>query len=484
MFSGLHPGSVGSGEITRRAFLALAGTTLITTSAASTSRAQASAKKHPNIVFIFIDDLGYADLSCYGNRDVKTANIDQLAEEGIRFTQFYVNSPICSPSRVAVTTGMYPGRWRINSYLSSREQNHKRDMADFLDPKAPTLARTLSKAGYATGHFGKWHMGGGRDVDDAPHPQAYGFDESLVSFEGLGDRVLPPGGLSEESEKLGQGNIQHAPKHKLTEIYVDRTIDFIRRNKDRPFYINLWPNDVHDSHEPRPELLEKYKDFAKNHYLQKFYAVLDELDRQIGRLTREIEKLGLDDNTLIIFAGDNGPTDWPFYYKKGFGPPGSAFPLRGRKWSLYEGGIRVPFIVRWKGTIPQGKVNEKAVLCGIDLFASLCALAQVGLPKDVAIDGQDMSRALLGKELVRTEPIFWEYRRKPFYLKPGGQGFVSPNLAVREGKWKLLINDDDSDAQLYDLAKDIAETTNLAGKYPQLTRRLSEMVLAWRKSLP
>jgi arylsulfatase A-like enzyme len=471
-------------KIARRDFLVLTATTIAAGCSPSLKHSQRAVKKHPNIIFIFIDDMGYADLSCCGNKDLKTPNIDRLAQEGLRFTQFYVNSPICSPSRVAVTTGIYPARWRINSYLSSREANQKRDMADFLDPNAPTLARTLKQAGYATAHFGKWHMGGGRDVGDAPRPQAYGFDESLVSFEGLGDRVLPPGGLSRRSEKLGQGDIQHAPKHQLTEIYVDRTIDFIRRNNDRPFYINLWPNDVHDSHRPRPELLEKYKRFAKNPYQQKFYAVLDELDRQIGRLTKELERLGLDHKTLILFTSDNGPTDWPKYYKEGFSPPGSVGPLRGRKWCLYEGGIRVPFIARWKGTIPPGKVNEKSLLCGVDLFPSLCGLAEVAVPKGVTFDGRDMSDALLGRDTRRTSPVFWEYRRKPFYHKPGNPDFVSPNLAVRDGKWKLLINDDRSDAQLYDIHKDIAEAANLANKRPEITKRLADLVLKWRKSLP
>jgi len=141
-------------------------------------------ERHPNIVFIFIDDMGYGDLSCTGNRDVQTTNLDKLAAEGIRLTQFYVNSPICSPSRVACTTGQYPARHLINSYLNSRETNRRRGMADDLDPQAPCLARAFQQAGYATAHFGKWHMGGGRDVGAAPLPQAYGFDESLVSFEG------------------------------------------------------------------------------------------------------------------------------------------------------------------------------------------------------------------------------------------------------------------------------------------------------------
>lgn len=447
--------------------------------------AKGQAKKgRPNIIFIFVDDLGYGDPSCYGGKGVRTHNIDQLAADGIRFTQFYVNSPICSPSRVAVTTGQYPARHKINSYLASRARNRRRNMADFLDPKASTLARTLQQAGYATAHFGKWHMGGGRDVDNAPHPKAYGFDESLVSFEGLGDRVLPPGGLSEQSAKLGQGTIRRAPKHRLTEIYVNKTIEFMRRNRNRPFYVNLWPNDVHDAHVPQQDLLKKYERCTSNPYLQKFYAVLENLDQQIGRLLAAVERLGLNEKTLIIFAGDNGPTDWPRYYREGYAPPGSSGPFRGRKWSLYEGGIRVPFIVRWKGTIPAGKTNEKSVVAGMDLFPSICGLVGVPLPKGVTFDGADMSGAFLGNEPTRQEPLMWEYRRDPSYLKPGNPDFVSPNLAIRERRWKLLANDDRSGAELYDLDADPSEQANLASKRPELTKKLSGMILAWRKTLP
>ena len=195
----------------------------------------------------------------------------------------------------------------------------------------------------------------------------------------------------------------------------------------------------------KPELLEKYKAFAANPYVQKFYAVLDELDRQIGRLIKEVEKLGLDEKTLILLISDNGPTDWPKYYEEGFAPPGSVGPLHGRKWSLYEGGIRVPAIFRWKGTIPSGRVDEISVLCGVDMFPSLCNLASVKPPKDAAFDGEDMSGALLGRQRKRRRRIFWDYGRNEFYLRPGNPDFVSPNLAVREGKWKLLINDDGSD---------------------------------------
>ncbi len=441
------------------------------------------AARGPNVVFVFIDDMGYADLSCYGNRDIATVNIDRLAAEGIRFEQFYVGSPICSPSRVAVTTGQYPARHLINSYLNSRERNRQRGMRDFLDPAAPAVARAFRQAGYATAHFGKWHMGGGRDVGGAPLPSAYGFDESLVSFEGLGDRILPPGGLSEQSKKLGRGNMRDVAKHEMTQIYVDRAIDFMRRNKDKSFYLHVWLNDVHDRFYPKPELLAKFEKFAANPYLQQYYAVIDEMDRQLGRLFAEIDRLGLAESTLIALAADNGPTAWKRYYDEGYDPPGKTDGLRGRKWSLYEGGIREPLIVRWKGVVPQGRVNGKTVVGAVDLFPTFCRMTGVPAP-DAAFDGVDMSAAFRGKQPARRRPLFWEYGRQPSYLRPGDPSDVSPNMAVRDGRWKLLMNADGSSVELYDFQNGFDESRNVAAGRPQVTRRLSAALQSWRRSLP
>jgi len=479
---------------TRRQFLKTvgAGAAALTLPRASAmdqaSKSRPNRVSIPNFVFIFIDDLGYGDLSCYGNNEIATPHIDSLARDGVRFTQFYVNSPICSPSRVAVTTGQYPQRWRIFSFLAHREVNRKRCMADWLDPKAVTLARLLKGAGYATGHFGKWHMGGGRDVDDAPLPQAYGFDQSLVAFEGLGDRILVNNhDLSDDSAKLGHGKITRADWHERTAMFVDRAIGFIRQHKDQPFYVNLWPNDIHDPYEPSQEQLDKFAHLAGEPQWQKFYAVLDELDRQVGRLLGALDELGLSERTMIVFAGDNGPTAWPFYYEKSQddrAAPGLTGGLRGRKWSLYEGGIREPFIVRWRGVIPSGKVNETTVVAGIDLLPSLCPLAGVKLPDDYTPDGLDMSDALLGNAtLLRPKPIMWEYGRhagcRPFLKKD-----QSPHLAIRDGDWKLLMNANGSETQLYNLQADVAEQTNVADEHPNVVKRLSQQLLEWDRALP
>jgi arylsulfatase A-like enzyme len=209
----------------RRALLSLACWLV----AASLS-AQEPARKS-NILFILIDDMGYGDLGCYGGQFTPTPNLDQLAQQGMRFKQFYVAAPICSPSRTAFVTGMFPGRWRINSYLQTRQGNRACEQADWLDLQAPSLARLFKSRGYATGHFGKWHLGGGRDVQDAPLPKAYGFDEHHVNFEGMGPRFESEG---IKAPVLFEG--KEIPRHRFTQYWVDRSLDFIRRHKSAPFF--------------------------------------------------------------------------------------------------------------------------------------------------------------------------------------------------------------------------------------------------------
>lgn len=366
-------------------------------------------------------------------------------------------------------------------------------MADFLDPNAPTLARTLQQSGYATGHFGKWHMGGGRDLGDVPLPKEYGFDTSLVSFEGIGNRVLfPKDGLCEASAKLERGNIIWAEKHKSTSIYVDHALDFIKSSGDKPFYINICPNDVHDPHLPESMVLEKWKEVTENPFEQRFFAVLDEMDRQIGRFIDELDKMGELDNTLILLASDNGPTDWPFYFNKdrypeGYEgdmyPPGFAGDFLGRKWSLYEGGIREPLIASWNGHIPAGSVDSSTVVAAFDLFPSICSLLGIQVPED--LDGTDKSQALLGNPISKVPAIKWEYASNPGgSIQPGTIGNRSPNLAIRDGDWKLLVNTDSSRIQLFNLKSDPGEQSNLANQEAEITQQLMEEVINWRKGMP
>jgi len=424
----------------------------------------------PNIILILTDDMGFGDLGCYGGTFAPTPNLDRMASEGIRFTQYYSASPICSPSRTGILTGMYPARWRITSYLQTRKGNAACDQADFLDPKAPSLARTLKAAGYATGHFGKWHMGGGRDVTNAPPFRAYGFDEHASTYES-----------PEPHPDITGTNWIWAPHDKVkrwdrTAFFVEKTLDFLRRNKgQKPCFINLWPDDVHTPWVPSDERLAEYPNGPEQQ--RKFRAVLDDYDRAFGKLFAGLKELGLDETTLVIFTSDNGAM--PTFRGR------RSNPLRGSKLSLYEGGIRMPFIVRWPGHVPAGRVDEASVLCAVDFFPTFCALAGAALPGGAKLDGQDSSAAFLGKGVIaRSQPLFWEYGRNTnSFAYPQGRD-RSPNVAVRDDKWKLLINADGSGAQLYDLSADLAEQNDLAGKEPAVLERLSRVALDWRKALP
>ena len=427
---------------------------------------QAAAPSRPNIIFILMDDMGLGDLSSYGGTLEPTPNIDRLAAEGIRFTDFNTASPICSPSRVGFVTGMFPSRWKINTFLQKRAGNRDAEQADYLAPEAPSLARVLKSVGYVTAHFGKWHMGGGRDVDDAPKLSAYGFDESVSTWES-----------SEPDPVITATDWIWSPEDQVkrwdrTAYFVDKTLDFMTRHKDQPMYIQLWPDDVHTPWVPEGTLDQVNMRKSVEH----LRPVLRALDQQIGRLVKGLQDLGLAENTLIIFTSDNGalPT---FDGQRSLG-------LRGSKLSLYEGGLRVPFIAYWPGTVPAGKTDEQTFFTAVDLLPSLAALTGAPLPTEQVLDGQNLSAALFGKDAFHNGPVFWEYGRNDSVFKYPEAPDRSPNLAVREGHWKLLVNDDGTDVELYNLADDPNETTNLAGTKVDITQRLLDQVLQWRQSLP
>ena len=438
--------------------------------------------ERPNIILVFIDDMGWGDFSCFGNEAAKTPHIDRLAKEGLRFDQFYVNSPICSPSRVAISTGQYPQRWKITSYLSNRDHNNKRGMAQWLDPKAPMLARSLQQAGYATGHFGKWHMGGQRNVADAPPISAYGFDESLTNFEGMGPKLLPltlkpgqdpkkPGRIWGHAEILGKG-VRWMQRSKITEGFVDEAIPFIRKaqKEQKPFYLNLWPDDVHTPFWPP---IDQWRDGSKR---QLFLSVLEEMDRQLGKLFDHVRNNpDLADNTLILACSDNGP-------EKGAGVAG---PFRGYKTHLYEGGIRSS-LVAWAPKLMnkkvQGTINKKSIFSAIDLVPTLLEITKTKAPNNANFDGESLPDVLLGKSnLSRKQDLL--FRRPPdrdsFY---GVEDL--PDLAIRSGKWKLLCEYDGSDPSLYDLTKDRGEKNDIADKNPKIVKELSQKVITWHKSMP
>lgn len=407
----------------------------------------------PNIIILNIDDMGYSDPSCFGGDYVNTTNIDQLASEGLSLTQFYTACPISSPSRVGLTTGMYPTRWGINTFLQERANNAKNEQNDFLSDKAPSMARALKNSGYATGHFGKWHMGGGRDVKNAPSIKNYGFDEYVSTWESPDPdpKITSGNWIWQASDEVKRWN--------RTAYFVDKTLDFLSRHKGEPCFVSLWPDDVHT-----PWVYEG-DEASQRESAQSFSIVLAELDRQIGRLMQGLKDLGIDENTIVIFTGDNGPAPAFDGHRTN--------DFRGQKGTLYEGGIRMPFIIRWPGHIPAGIKNSQSVVCSVDLFPSLCSIAGADIPTKYPLDGIDMSDVITGQtQRERQTPIFWEFGKCK-------ADRVSPHIAVREGEWKLLVNADGTRTELYNMTTDFNERHNVAATHPAIAERLRKAAIDW-----
>ena len=403
------------------------------------------------------------DLSCHAHPWLKTPNLDRLASDGIDFHQFNVLNPVCSPSRTAATTGMYPARFCIHEHFAPNS-NTQRGMPDWLDPKAPTLARFLKGAGYRTGHFGKWHLTNTGAVG-APPVSAYGFDESSV-FNGPGD-ARDQAGLHDTARNA---------------------VQFIRRSKGRPFYVNVWLHESHTPHLPTKESMEKWKHLDEQK--QVYAAVITDGDNAVGEVLDALKETGAEGNTIVIFASDNGP-EWTGKKKlsavdktvgaRGYDTyysVGSTGGLRGRKRSLFEGGVRTPFIIRWPGHAPAGTKNEKTVMTAVDLLPTLCAAAGVKLPEDYRGDGENLLAAIEGKKVSRTRPIFWEWRGNK--TEPDWW----PRLAVRDGDWKLVMTYDGSRVELHHLLQDRGEADDTSKKHPEVVSRLSKLALDWKASLP
>jgi len=421
----------------------------------------------PNIIFILADDLGWGDLGCYGHPITQTPNLDRMAREGTLFTQFYVCGSVCSPSRCAFFTGQYPSRHKIHGHYATPEQNSARGMSQFLEPTTPNNAALLKRAGYTTAHVGKWHLGSN---SGGPEPDKYGFD--FV-------------GTSESGGANGPANDPHF-RAKSTEIFVNETLKFIETNRDKPFYVQLWTLVPHATLNPTDEQLQRYANlraggpnFPHHTAAEIFSASVTDLDAQIGRLLKGLADLGLSEKTLILFSSDNGPEDIHIR-NAGHSGIGSAGPFRGRKRSLYEGGVRVPFIVRWPGHVPAGRIDNSSVVAGCDFLPTLCKLSGAEIPSTHALDGEDVSDILTGQSRPRKNPLMWNWR-----FRIAGEPFhYSPTLAIRDGDFKLLLNPDKSRVELYDIPKDPTQLNNIAEKHPDLVHRLTDRVLAWHTTLP
>lgn len=444
------------------------------------------AQARPNILFVLVDDMGFGDLSVMGNRKVATPNIDRLAHSGMLMTKFYDAAPICSSSRAGFFSGRFPAEVGFVGITGTRAKNRALGQADWLDPRLPNLARTLRDAGYATAHIGKWHMGGGRDVGDAPWPTAYGFDESFTTFEGLGPRVLVSDeerNLSDQSARLGQGPFFWEVKAKLTPLYCDRTVDFVTRHKDRPWFVQLWLNDVHDPWAPAAQDLAAVAGKGRDADEDKFLAALVGMDRALGSLFDRLEAMGEARETLIVLTSDNGPSSLRRYSRDGATPPGSVGTLRGRKFSLYEGGIRQPLILSWPGHIRPGR-DSKTVGQGVDLLPTLARFAGAAAP--AGGEGIDLSPALSGKPIRRRPALFWAYGKEGAAEQPNlpfNPHDRSPRFAIRDGEWKLLAGAGGSDPELYDLRTDPGEARDLASARPKVRDRMLGRLRAWMAGL-
>ncbi|MEQ6122481.1 sulfatase [Reichenbachiella sp. MALMAid0571] len=419
----------------------------------------------PNIVIIFSDDQGYGDLGCYGNNALRTPNIDKMASEGMLFTDFYMAAAVCTPSRAALLTGSYPQRVGLPSVLfpNNMSGGQLNGMALGLNPKEITVAELLKSAGYNTACIGKWHLG------DLPQfmPLNHGFDE----YFGLPySNDMLPENLYHNFDSLplydGQKIIEKNPNQdSLVKRYTGKAKDFIKKNKDRPFFLYLAHNMPHRPCHASPEFIPNHnfseKQLAGIHGENKesrdflYPATIEELDWSVGEILKTLKKQNLESNTLVIFTSDNGPA------------VGSSGVLKGRKGSMNEGGLRVPCIMSWKGTVPAGTVCSQ-IAASIDLYPTLANLANVDIPKDRMIDGIDITDYVLGNTGVCL-------RRDFFYLdqKKGLK-------AIRNGHWKLFPG---KKPQLYDLDRDVSEQRNVAGHYPEIVDQLTQRSTTFEKQL-
>ncbi len=441
------------------------------------SAAKASGPGKPNVIIIYADDQGYGDLSCYGATKLKTPHLDRMAEEGMKFTDFYVTAPVCSPTRSSLMTGCYPRRVGMHQHVLFPNSTRG------LNPKEVTIAELLKKQGYATACVGKWHLGHQKKF----LPTSQGFDYYYgIPFSN--DMWLPagmsyakdaklPADLDDAKRKSGERKRSTVPlmrneevieypanQPELTERYTQEVIKFITANKGGPFFVYL-PHTM--PHGPL-HISKKFKGKSKGGL---FGDVIECIDWGVGQILAALKKLDIDKNTLVVYTSDNGPA------------AGSAGPLRGKKGSTWEGGMREPCIMRWPGKIPAGKTCTE--LCTImDLLPTVAKLAGTEAPADRVIDGKDIWPLLAGKAGAKTPYDAF------FYHTSRGQ-----LAAVRSGKWKLHLKPPArrgkpkkgepklTGSQLFDLTADIGEKTNVAAKNPEVVKRLTKLLEAFDKEL-
>ena len=430
--------------------------------------APAQTKRKPNLIIILADDLGYGDVGCYGSPDVATPNIDALARAGIRFTNGYVTNCVCSPTRAGIMTGRYQQRYghEFNIGPARREIVEKLG----LPVSEITLPQMLKQGGYATGMVGKWHLGAipGMTPMDRGFDEFFGFlhgANSYITRKTNGGATIPDAGegavLSQILEKrvnpVFRGRDPFDEPDYLTDAFGREAVAFIDRHKKDPFFLYLPFNAVHEPLQTTAKYLDRVA-HIKDPRHRTLASMTVAMDDNIGKVTAKLRESGLENDTLIFFLSDNGcPT---------YTHAGSNGPLSGSKCTLFEGGFRVPFVVKWTGKLPAGKVVHRMV-SSLDIVPTFLTAAQVKPPADRELDGVDLVPYLTGGNAKSPhEILFWRN---------------GPNSAVRRGNWKLMQIGISS--RLYDLSKDIGEKTNLAANHPEVVRELRAAWIAWNAKM-
>ena len=425
-----------------------------------------AASGKPNLVVIMADDLGWYDTHFQGNQELETPFLDQFVSQGMRFSHGYAAAPVCTPTRAAMMTGMSPARLAITNHAPGFPEGMVPDgrklagarKLTYLPLEAVTLAERLrDEAGYATGFFGKWHLSHrkgkneqGEKYEPLLRPEYQGFDRNVGGF----DRGGPPTYFA----PYGIPGLEEAePGEYLPDRLADECIDFISQNKEKPFFLTFWNYSVHYPIEAPDDLIAKYKERDVEN--PAYAAMIEGMDRSIGKLLKSLDDLGLAEETLVIFTSDNGSL---------FGNG----PLRANKGHLYEGGMRVPWVIRWPGKIAAGAVNDTPVVT-MDVFPTLLEVAGLKPEKGVPLDGESLLSLLTGKGQWKREALFFHYPNYAFH-KENRLGSV-----IRKGQHKLIWFYDDESVELYDLEADPGEKTNLAGEMPALSGRLQRELKAW-----
>jgi len=403
-----------------------------------------------NFVVVLCDDLGYGDIGCFGHPHIKTPNLDKLAGEGLRLTDCYAAAPVCSPSRSGLLTGRIPNRVGIYDWIPAQSPMH-------LMQKEVTVARLLKDAGYQTCHVGKWHCNGHFNSPEQPQPGEHGFDHWFSTQNNAGPSHKNPVNFVRNGQPVG------LIEGYSSQIIVDEAMNWLkRRDSTRPFLLMVW---LHSPHEPiatATSFADQYKSVAETPEQADYFGNVTQLDHEVGRLMKRLDDDGLRDSTLVYFSSDNGPETLKRYPTgtRSYGVPG---PLRGMKLHMYEGGLRVPGILRWPGHAKAGQTVSTPV-ASYDLLPTLCEIAGAKPPTDRALDGASLLPLLDGKPVARSKPLYWQYDRAI-----GGDNRV----AMRDGDWKLLANADLSKFELYNLRTDLAEKTDLAASKPTKLADLS-----------